>query len=212
MKTILEIYQEYKIMPQLQEHQLRVAGAASLICQNFAGQIDAESIVKACLLHDMGNIVKFDLLLFPEFVREKGLSYWQGVKSEFAAKYGVTSHQATAAILREMGIGKRVRELVDAIGFSQATPNAESADFDKKICAYSDMRVGPFGIISLEQRFVDLRARYQNHPEGAGRRGQFEVALREVEKQIFARCKILPGDIKDSAIKEITEKLKNLTI
>ena len=35
MRKILDIYDEYKIMPNLQEHMLRVAAVASLICDNF---------------------------------------------------------------------------------------------------------------------------------------------------------------------------------
>jgi len=48
-------------MPQLDEHQLTVAAVADFICAHFNGNINRNNIVKACLLHDMGNIIKFDL-------------------------------------------------------------------------------------------------------------------------------------------------------
>ena len=37
---ISEIYEKYKIMPNLQEHMLRVAGVASIICDNFSKKIE----------------------------------------------------------------------------------------------------------------------------------------------------------------------------
>ena len=49
-------------MPNLAMHQLRVAGVAMQICESLDTNIDTNSVVKACLLHDMGNIIKFNLL------------------------------------------------------------------------------------------------------------------------------------------------------
>jgi hypothetical protein len=198
---ILELYKKYQIMPQLAEHQLLVAAIAEFICGNFSGpNIDAKNIVEACLLHDMGNIVKFDFGYTKQHMPElsvgpKSLAYWQKIQQEFIAKYGGNSHEATANILKQLGIGGRIYDLVDCIGFHQGPANAASHDFGKKICAYSDMRVAPTGVVSLEQRFADLRERYANHPEGTTERDSFEQALRQTEKQIFKHCNIQPQEI-----------------
>jgi 5'-deoxynucleotidase YfbR-like HD superfamily hydrolase len=66
-KVILELYDTYKIMPQLAAHQLRVAAVAYAITQAIFEPIHDEELISACLLHDMGNILKFDLSVFPEF-------------------------------------------------------------------------------------------------------------------------------------------------
>jgi len=62
-------------MPSLQLHMFRVAGVASVICENFKQPelINQDDIVSACLLHDMGNIIKFNLSLFPQFLEPEGL-------------------------------------------------------------------------------------------------------------------------------------------
>jgi hypothetical protein len=59
---------------------------------------------------------------------------------------------------------------------------------------------------------ADLRVRYQNHPEGATGREQFEAALREIEKQIFSRCKIKPEEIIERSISEAKERLKEFSL
>ncbi len=213
---ILEIYKKYKIMPQLAEHQFAVAAVADVICENFKIDIDRENIIKACLLHDMGNIAKFTFdepskYLIPE--SEQGrLEYWQQVKDEFIQKYGSGSHNVTMKIVGELGVSARIIELVDCVGFEQGVDNEATNDFGKKICAYSDMRVGPKGVFSLEERLADLRVRYKNHSEGTPERDSFEQALRQIEKQIFEHCSIKPEDITAHAVGERKEGLKSFEI
>jgi len=212
--NILEIYKKYQIMPQLQEHQLRVAGVAKIICENFKGEIDSDNIIKACLLHDMGNILKFDLdnPLFQESMEPQGAEFWKKVQSEFKQKYGQDEHRAHLEIAREIGVSERILELIEAISFKGAPINAASNDFGRKICQYSDDRVGPFGVITLEQRFNDLRKRYAHHGEDSPEKRDFEQALREIEKQISAQCKIKPEDITNESINQSIEILRNYDI
>lgn len=211
--NIVEIYEKYQIMPQLQEHMFRVAGVAHLLCGNFTLEVDTENVIKAALLHDMGNIVKFDFSLFPEIVAEKGLEYWENVKKQTAEKYGANTHTVTFNIIKDIGASERILELADSVGFSQAEDNMELKDFGKKICHYADARVGPYGVISLEERLNDLRRRYENRrislAKNTKEREGFEEALRQIEKQIFAHCKIRPEEITEESIRPFVEKLKN---
>lgn len=214
--NILEVYKKYQIMPQLEEHQLRVAAVAAVILDNLSVVVDRENVVKACLLHDMGNIVKFDWEYTEKYMQGlfdfSSLDYWKKVQQEFFKKYGEGSHNVTMKIVTELGVSERVKELIDCIGFSKAQGNAASEDFAKKICAYSDMRVEPFGIVSLEERFVGLRHRYTKHPEGKTGRDGFEQGLSEIEKQIFSRASIRPEGINELAIKEKLDSLKSYKI
>lgn len=58
--NILEIYNKYYLPENLQMHMLRVAACSNLIIDNWSGpEIDKEAIIRVCLLHDMGNIVKY---------------------------------------------------------------------------------------------------------------------------------------------------------
>ena len=80
-KKILDIYDEYKIIPALQKHMLRVAAVASLICNNFNEPLPKNDIITACLLHDMPNILKFKWDSLLEFLEPKGFHYWQNIQS-----------------------------------------------------------------------------------------------------------------------------------
>ena len=212
MKKILDIYAEYKIMPNLQEHQLRVAAVASLICDNFEESLDKENIVTACLLHDMGNILKFNLNVFPELNKPEGKEYWEKVKYEYLKKYGTDEHIATLKIVQELKAPSRVLELINAVSFLGAPKTVLEEDFGGKIVECCDSRVDPFGIVTLEERFADLKKRYAHRGGDTPEREAYQNAVRLMEKQIFAKCKIKPEDINDETVAPIIAELRNFVI
>lgn len=202
-------------MPTLQLHQLRVAAVAKIITDNFVGNLDKEGVVKACLVHDMGNIIKFDLTYFPEFVEPEGLEYWQTVKNEYISKYGTDEHKATMDIAKEINLPENVMDCLHNIGFSKSTKNADSVSFENKIAAYSDMRVSPHGVISMEERIDEGNKRYKGkvgHSIGSDNFFTLSDSLRTMEAQIFEKVSIKPEDITDEKVNDIIEELKNITI
>lgn len=214
MKNITEIYKEYKIMPNLVKHQIRVAGVAMQICESFDMGIDKESIIKACLLHDMGNIIKFKLDHFPEWNEPEGIEYWQKIKDEYVEKYGQNEHMATVLIGEEICASPRILELMNCVDSSKIEILAMNDDFDKKICMYADGRVTPHGVVSIEERSNEAKERYKDHSHtfDEERRLHFNKNLDLIEKQIFSHTKIKPEDINDESIKNYLEKLENIVI
>jgi hypothetical protein len=211
---ISAIYEKYKIMPQLQTHMLRVAGVASIICDNFQSSVDKSTVISACLLHDMGNIIKSDLKKFPEFLRPQGMKYWLNIKKNFINKYGTNDHQASLKINREIGVSDLVLHLINAISFSKAKKSFETKSFEIKICHYSDLRVMPYGVDSLKNRLKDLKLRYAKRMKEQNW-NDFDYLANffvEIEKQIFAHCKLKPEDITEEKVLPITKKLKTFEI
>lgn len=212
---IQQIYEKYQIMPSLQLHMLRVASVAQIICESIQQKVDSNEIISACLLHDMGNILKFNMDLFPDFFQPEGKEYWQEVKDNYQFKYGKDEHIATMKIVEELKLGNRVLELVDSFQFSLADKNAQSLDFSRKICAYSDMRVEPMGIVPMEERLEEGRNRfYLNKP------GQYDEeffkkmagSLILIETQIFDNSSIRPSDISDLLAENYIKTLRNFEL
>ncbi|KKQ46077.1 MAG: Metal dependent phosphohydrolase [Candidatus Yanofskybacteria bacterium GW2011_GWC2_37_9] len=199
-------------MPSLQEHMLRVAAVARLICENLEVPVDKENIIAACLLHDMGNIIKFKLGAFPEFLEPEGLEYWENTQKKFKERYGDSEYLASLKISQEIDVNKRTLELIEAISFVGVLKNALSYDFGKKIVEYCDDRVVPSGVVGLEERFMDLRTRYTHRRKDPSEREAFENAVRKMEKQIFAKCKIKPEDINNETVAPIISELRNFMI
>lgn len=222
MKTPQEIYTAYKIMPALQLHQLRVAAVGKLICDNFQQPINERDVVLACLFHDMGNIVKFKLGQIPEFLEPEGLDYWENVQSEYKQKYGgADQHAANEKIARELGLSEEAISYIAAVSFSKVGEVVKSSSFEKKICKYSDSRVGPHGVLSLDERLRDGRKRYLKRIDAVQQDGvaapadTFEALMKlehELEDQIFAVTDIKPGDINDATVAPLIGELSEYPV
>ena len=142
---------------------LRVAAVGSYIAQNIETKnIDAEVIIKTLLLHDMGNIIKFDFSNTAILGEEKNrIEYWKTVQSDFIQKYGTDEHRATESIAKELGVDNYIVYIISNRGSSHMPFVLNSDDWNLKISSYADFRVDPFGIVSVDKRFDDIEARYQ---------------------------------------------------
>jgi hypothetical protein len=215
MANILDIYSQYKIVPFLQLHQLRVAAVAKQICDSLKVPVDTDGVVVAALLHDMGNILKFDFSRFPDVFQPEGITYWQSVQAEYRAKYGPDEHDATLAIAEELHVPSRVIGYIKAVGFSNVPSTLADPSIEKKICCYSDQRVAPNGVVSIRQRLEEGAKRYALHPTRAkllSHQGRSAEGLLEMEQQIFRRSTILPDQVGDETVAPIIEELKNVDI
>jgi hypothetical protein len=215
MKTVQDVYSEYNIMPNLQLHQLRVAAVGKTICDNFSGEIDKQTVLLACLFHDMGNIIKFDLSVFPEFLKPQGLAHWQEVQNEYFNKYGKEQHAANHAIAVELKLPEKVIECINDVDFSKIETTRDSGSMEKKVCEYSDLRVAPHGIRPMHDRISDIEERYRRRiqkTEMVDRIIPLTAAAEEVERQIFERCSIKPEDINDGSLAPLIEELRNYRV
>ncbi len=204
---ITALYERYEIPPWLADHQLTVAGVASVVCAKTSRN-EADDIVAACLLHDMGNLIKFDLDRKVPGAEVEDVEHWKVVQQRFIATYGTNTHAATLTIVDDTGVRPRVRDILDAVGFRHAIDTLESGDVSKMIAAYSDMRVAPHGVVSLEERLVDLGQRYGASPD----RTLFEAAFQRMEECIFSDGKVAPASITHAVVENEKAALRQRDI
>ncbi len=212
MRTAEEIYTSYGIPPSLALHQLRVAAVGKLIAEEIPG-VRVEEVVLTCLFHDMGNLIKTDFSVFPDFFEKEGIAYWENMKASFVSRWGSDSHAANVKIAREIGLPHPVPENIDQVGFRHMERIARSEAWEPKIFEYADCRVGPRGILPLTERFAEGRARYQYRRDYDPR--EYEIldqAGHEIEQQLFAHLSYTPADITDARIAPIVETLRSYPI
>ena len=204
-------------MPNLQDHMLRVAGVATLIVENFENPLDKKPIISACLLHDMGNIVKFNSEWneknYPHIFNQYTVQYWENVKKEFIEKYGDKEYLVTYKILKEIGIPNKIFDLIMSMEFINIIKAPKIKKFETKICLYSDARVSPREVTSLSKRLAEVKERFIKN-KGISIK-QYELLTKaafKIEKQIFAHSKIKPEDITEEKIKPLIKKLRSFEI
>lgn len=202
-------------MPSLQLHMYRVAAVGQIISENSTVKVNTHDVVTVGLLHDMGNIIKFSLSLFPDFLEPEGYAYWEKVQNEYFDKYGKDEHQATLQIAKELGVSQRIYDLLVSVSFSRAGGGYEGTDWENKITMYSDMRVEPYSVVTLEERLREGRKRFKiNKPEHAEDAFFEKMAnyFRKIEEQIFAYSRIKPSDITEKTVQTKIEKLPDFEI
>ncbi len=181
---ITDLYKKYSIPTNLQQHMFRVAALGNIICDHLRNiQADKDIITQMLLLHDMGNILKFDfsnLDLFDEEDKSQ-IDKYRKAQHEFKKKYGNHPDEATVSIIEETASNSKVLELYKNSHWENAKDFVNSEHWDRKIACYSDMRIGPFGILSLKERFDNLISR---RPETKQRLNELYSDGKKLEKQL----------------------------
>lgn len=208
--NILEIYRKYHLPENLQMHMLRVAACSNLIIDNWIGpEIDKKAIIRVCLLHDMGNMVKIpeDFSSDKEFIK---------IRRKYFDIYGTNDHEINLEIGKKEGLSEKEIKILDG---KRSRKNAEtlvSNSYERKICAYCDQRVAPDGVIGIRERLEECKIRYKNKPLSVWSNEYkanclIKCAL-EIENQVISFCNLKKEDINDNSIKKYIEILINYNI
>ena len=214
---ISDIYEKFSITPMLQVHQKRAAAVGMYIADHWNDQINKETIIQALLLHDMGNIIKFDLENKPQLLGAElpRVDFWKKKQQEFIQTYGTDEHTATLEIAKSLGVSEDILYLLEHMGSGNLSKTVELDNWELKIVSYADLRAGPFGILSVNKRFDDLIARYKgrNHPiANIERTERNRLYCLDVEKQIQKHTTILLEDITEDVVAPLIEELSTYRI
>lgn len=181
--TVLDIYTKLKNPPNLQEHMLRAAKVGLFIYDHWKGNpIDRDLLLQVILLHDVGNIVKFEMHKYPHFLgdEQKRINYWIEVQQEVIEKYGSDDHEVTGKMLSELKINPSIVKNVLDMSYFNAVLIARSDNWILKILLYADLRVSPTGIIPIRKRLDDVHSRLEKYKK----RPDLYAAGIEIENQV----------------------------
>lgn len=208
--TTEELYKKYRVIPNLQDHLYRVAGVGWIIADAYGSRVNKNDIIKACLLHDIANIIKFDLMRHPGTLQPQGFEYWNNVRNEMIAKYGDNENEAHYAIARELNIEKRIIDLMKVVGFPNSCEVQKSDDLEKMITAYADRRVDFNGITSVADRDENGRQRYGYEVS------DFSIKMNrccnEMEEVLFNNISLKPEEINDRSVNVLRSELESYVI
>lgn len=172
-KKVINIYQLYNVPTNLAEHMLLVAALGHHISQNWLQPtIDEELLIDTLLLHDIGNLVKFNLnsdasqrmIDQTKYLLNQSqypLDYWQKKQQTMIDKYSGNADHANIAIVKELTDNPNISNLLENHSFESLEEYLRTDNWEKKLVFYCDLRFTPTGLSSIEERIEDLRRRYQ---------------------------------------------------
>lgn len=210
--NVLSIYEQYKIPKNLQLHMLRVAAVGKIICDHASIQsIDPNLIIKTLLLHDMGNIIKFNFRNTSMFSPEDStkIESYKTTQTEFVSKYGSDADVATLQIIKEITSDEQIFELCKNCHGQMAYRYVSGEFWKEKICYYADMRIGLHGILSVDERFEDLNQRYPHEIE---KLEHYHKACKIIETRIQDMCDQNLQMLDDAMLESEFDALKRVEI
>jgi uncharacterized protein len=166
----LQLMQQFEMLENIVAHSLEVTRVALFLSEelNKKGQrIDLRLVEAGALLHDISKTV---------CLRTK--------EDHTRAGY---------CLLKEIGydrIGEIVAQHVWLL--KEGDPFSVS---EEEVVNYADKRVRHDQIVSLDERFVDLRKRYGKDPQSIAYLERMEKSILVVEQKIFLILKIDPADL-----------------
>ncbi len=208
--NILAIYNKYHLPENLQMHMLRVASCSNLIIDNWTGnELDKNAIIRVCLLHDMGNIVKI-----PENFSND--NEFIAIRKRYFDQYGTNDHEINLEIGKIEGLSDKELIILDGKRSRKNEQTLNSDSYEIKICAYCDQRVAPDGVVDLKTRLEEAKVRYKDKPLSVWSNEKkanhlIDCAL-GIEKQVMENCSIEPEDINDENIERYIEQLRKYEI
>lgn len=198
------IYDSFNVIGNLRLHMRTVAAVGYLVMdcwKETSVRLNRDDIAAALLLHDLGNIVKFNFnnRSLWKGLKDEEILQWQTVRDDVVARYGsADDHMVTNRMAGEINPGSRVLYLVSTMLMEKAEEIIDSSDFDLKVCAYADQRVAPWGIATLKERFSDLTVRYVTASPGYFE-GRLQLA-EHLESEVLANTVLRPEDINSGSV------------
>ena len=178
---ILAIYKEYRVPYRVIKHMIKVAEFALKLCDKLekkSYKIDKDTIIKACLLHDIVRIADFrglNIKKLDQIISLKVLNTWE----KLIRKYKGKSHEEAAKeILNKKGY-KKIANIVGNHGFFSID---KLKTLEEKILYYSDKRVEGCKVVRLKTRFK--KGSKRNFSPGNNPEISMEK-VKKTEKKVF---------------------------
>jgi uncharacterized protein len=171
------LLKKFEVPAHIVEHSRRVCGVASYLCRllNRRGErLDLAQVEAASLLHDIAKVKPKN--------RDEGHA------------------QAGARLLSELGFPE-VSEIVRQHVFLDPGM-AQGRISEAEVVHYADKRVKHTAVVSLGERFQDLRDRYGKTPAALAQLQEMERGSLLLEERIFQKIPLSPGNLNEMGIKK----------
>ncbi len=201
------IWEHLNVLPNVREHQARVAGIICVLRDNWKPngiEVDWDDAIAAALMHDVGNIAKADLttifsqqLLGP--LECERIDFWLQTQAELRARFGNDEYKITCGLMRSISLPERLITLITSAGFSNNQETLASKDWERKLLAQADHCVGPFSVLTLHERLSEGAKRY-GYPDSSSDMSSAVRAAYDLSAQVQQQVSLPLDDITDELV------------
>ena len=178
-ETCFHLLNRYAVPQNVIEHSRAVLRIARILCRelNRRGErMDPSLVEAASLLHDIAKVPSFQT--------------------------GENHSQAGARLLRELGFPEVAEIVRQHVVLDPETDQGRITE--AVVVHYADKRVKHVAVVSLGERFQDLKDRYGKSPEARAWLDALEGRSRSMEDRIFRKIPLSPEDLSEPSDRELT--------
>lgn len=220
---IQDIYDQFPVRKNIQEHMYRVAAVAKMLVDAlWLPDTSKHILISAALIHDIAKLIRIDLTTYPEANQPEGLSYRKNIQQTMREKYGVDDEQATLQIIEELGLSDKVYTLVEQLShinnpksLLQGEGVFAALQWDNlllQILTYADRRVDPKGIVSIRDRHAELYARLVDEQAYNDQKLKELTLVEQKLSTMLQTNQSLLADITSETASPIIEELKEYAL
>ncbi|MCL4502451.1 MAG: HD domain-containing protein [Deltaproteobacteria bacterium] len=167
----LALMEAHAMLPNIREHSFRVMQVADRLGEELAAagfDLHLPLISTGALLHDIGK----------------------------TACLGTTENHAQlgADILAAQGYPELAQVVMEHVRLNEEAADARPLR-EAEIVNYADKRVLHTQVVTLAERFADLKVRYGRTPAALSRIAAMEVRTQALEERLFAPLRLSPIDL-----------------
>ncbi len=159
--TIQQIYTQFLIPHNLQEHMLRVGAFTQIIMQNWTGQeLDQKSVVIAALLHDLAKPITFEIEKQADYgMKSEDIARLAKLQNMLKQKYGTAEHQVLLSIARDLNCSATTVNILQNVEWDYIPTLLQKNKIQPLLVIYADMRTAWNGVVPLVERLDSLQKR-----------------------------------------------------
>lgn len=170
----LALMAAHGMLPNVREHSYRVMEVADFLGQALAAagfELHLPLISTGALLHDLGKT--------PCLGTAQNHAQWG------------------AEVLSSLGYPELAQVVREHVRLAEGFVNDPRPLREAEVVNYADKRVLHIRVVSLADRFADLKERYGRTPEALARIAAMEVSSQTLEEKLFAALPCSPEDLFD---------------
>lgn len=181
--NVRQDYEKFTTPKNLQEHMLRVAVLSKIIFNKWTGPtINENAVLKACALHDVAKPITFDIAKQAQYgMPPKDIENLEKLQKFIIGKYGIDEHKASVGICKDLGMEIKAIEILENIEWKYIPDLFKTNNIEPLVAIYCDMRIGPKGILTMQERINDLKKRVG---EGGYNYKEFEKDGKDLEQKM----------------------------
>jgi hypothetical protein len=165
---------------------LRVAAISKIILGDWTGpELNKKAVTVACAMHDIAKPINFVITNQTQYnMSKEDVDNLPRLQTLIKEKYGTEEYDAAFKMCKDVGIEDKSCQIILVLDWSNIPFSIKKHNYESMVSIYSDMRIGPKGVLSLQGRIDDLKRRAYTNDDYDSYLKSGKILEKEMKKNV----------------------------